>query len=108
MSSFYYTAKRVVEVAPAGFGARLVTHYWLHAAFLEEGALLRDAGRLDGIPGVLIQGGRDLGAPIDVPWQLSKMWRGSELVVADAGHGADRPGLRDAVIAAIDRFATPA
>jgi proline iminopeptidase len=25
--------------------ARLVTHYWRHAAWLEDGVLLRDAGR---------------------------------------------------------------
>jgi proline iminopeptidase len=34
--------------------ARLVTHYWRHAAFLEESQLLRDATKLNGIPGVLI------------------------------------------------------
>ncbi len=30
--------------------ARLVTHYWHHVAWLEDGALLRDAERLAGIP----------------------------------------------------------
>jgi proline iminopeptidase len=40
--------------------ARLVTHYWHHAAFLDDGALLRDAGWLAGTPGVLIRGRIDL------------------------------------------------
>ena len=31
--------------------ARLVTHYWRHNAWLDDGALLRGAGRLAGIPG---------------------------------------------------------
>ena len=31
--------------------ARLVTHYWRHAAFLEEDQLVRDAAKLNGIPG---------------------------------------------------------
>jgi proline iminopeptidase len=86
--------------------ARLVTHYWHHAAFLEDGALLRDVGRLAGIPAVLIHGRLDLSAPLDVPWQLSRAWRGSELIVIDdAGHGAGQPGMQQAVIAAINRFA---
>ncbi|WP_338145685.1 alpha/beta hydrolase [Streptomyces scabichelini] len=36
--------------------ARLVTHYWRHAGFLEDGVLLRDAGKLAGIPGVMVHG----------------------------------------------------
>ena len=32
--------------------ARLVTHYWGNAAFLEDGELIYNAGRLAGIPGV--------------------------------------------------------
>ena len=86
--------------------ARLVTHYWHHAAFLEDGALLRDAGRLAAIPGVLVHGRMDISSPLDVPWQLSQVWPGSELVVIDdAGHGTGQPGMREAVTAAIERFA---
>ena len=85
--------------------ARLVTHYWHHAAFLEDGALLRDAGRLAGIPGVLIHGRMDLSAPIDIPWQLHQAWPGSELIVVDdAAHGSGEPGIRQAVLAACRRF----
>jgi len=87
--------------------ARLVTHYWHHAAFLEDGALLRDAGRLHGIPGVLIHGRIDLSSPIDVPTQLHAAWAGSELIVIDeAGHGAGQPRVHRAVTSAIDHFAT--
>ena len=35
---------------------RICAHYFAAGAWLEEGALLRDAGRLAGIPGVLIHG----------------------------------------------------
>src|SRR2546426_651715 len=88
--------------------ARLVTHYWHHTAFLEDGALLRDAGRLAGIPGVLIHGRLDLSSPLDVPCHLSQAWPGSELrVIDDAGHGTGQRGMREAVISAIDRFAVP-
>ena len=86
--------------------ARLVTHYWHHAAFPEDGALLRDAGRLAGIPGVLVHGRMDLSSPLVVPWKLSQAWPGSQLIVIDeAGHGTGQPGMREAVIAAIDGFA---
>lgn len=87
--------------------ARLVTHYWHHAAFLEDGALLRDAGRLAGIPSVLIHGRLDLSSPVDIPTELNAAWPGSELiVVADAGHGAGQPGMEEALRTAIDRFAS--
>jgi proline iminopeptidase len=42
----------------------------LHAAWLEDGALLRDVDKLTGIPGVLIHGRLDLSTPLDIPWML--------------------------------------
>ena len=85
--------------------ARLVTHYWHHAAFLEDGALMRDAGRLSGIPGVLVHGRLDLSSPLDVAWELSRAWPGSRLIVIDdAGHGIGQSGMQEAVLAAIEGF----
>jgi proline iminopeptidase len=85
--------------------ARLVTHYWLNAAWIEDGSLLRDAGRLATIPAVLIHGRIDLSSPIDIPWQLAQRWPGSELVIVDeAGHGTGEPRLAAAVISATDGF----
>ena len=43
--------------------ARLVTHYWRHDCFLEDGVLLREAGRLAGIPGVMVHGRLDVSGP---------------------------------------------
>jgi proline iminopeptidase len=81
--------------------ARLVTHYWRHAAFLEEEALLRDAGRLNGIPGILIHGRYDVSSPLETAWRLHQNWPGSELrVVADAGHGGGSFALQ--VVAALN------
>ena len=85
--------------------ARLVTHYWRHAAFLEDGALLRGVERLSGIPAVLIHGRLDLSSPLDVPWMLAQRWKGGELVlIDDAGHTGSA-GMDVALIAATDRFA---
>jgi proline iminopeptidase len=85
--------------------ARLVTHYWRHAAWLEEGALLRGVERLAGVPGVLVHGRLDVSSPLDVPWNLARSWPGSELVIVDdAGHGGG-PSVSDALVSATDRFA---
>jgi len=68
--------------------ARLVTHYWRHAAFLEEGQLIRDASRLNGIPGALIHGRFDVSGPLSTAWQLHKRWTTTRLhILEDAGHG---------------------
>ena len=84
--------------------ARLVTHYFLHDAWLEEGQLLRDAHRLAGIPGVMIHGRRDIASPLISAWEMKGAWPTAELrIVAAGGHGG---GAMDAeVIRAIDGFA---
>ncbi len=51
--------------------ARLVTHYWRHAAWLEDGVLQREAKTLSGIPAVLIQGRLDVSGPPDIAWELA-------------------------------------
>jgi len=85
--------------------ARLVTHYVRHGAWLEDGELLRGAGTLAGIPGVLVKGRWDLQSPIGYTWALHRAWPGSELVVVDdAGHDAGNDGIVDAIVAATDRF----
>ena len=69
--------------------ARLVTHYWRHAAFLGKSQLLGNAQLLDGIPGVLIHGRYDVSSPLDTAWQLHRQWKSSRLeVIQDAGHGS--------------------
>jgi proline iminopeptidase len=85
--------------------ARLVTHYWRHACFLEEGQLVRDAPRLARIPGTLVHGRLDLSSPVDVPWQLHHRWPGSELVVVDEGRHGSGHGMLDALRHATDRGA---
>jgi proline iminopeptidase len=69
--------------------ARLVTHYWRNAGFLEDGQLLRDIGKLEGIRGILVHGQKDMSCPLDVAWALARGWKTSELRVMDAGHGND-------------------
>jgi proline iminopeptidase len=85
--------------------ARLVTHYWRHAAFLEEDQLLREASRLNGIPGALIHGRYDVSSPLETAWRLSRQWTTSRLqVLADTGHGGGETFLA-AIVDALARFA---
>ena len=84
--------------------ARIVTHYAKHNLWLEDGVLLRNAGALAGIPGVLVNGRFDFQAPLSNAWELKRAWPQAELVVVDgAGHGTDG-GIEAELIRATDRF----
>lgn len=86
--------------------ARICTHYFHHRAWLEDGILLREAGLLAGIPGVLIHGRLDLSSPLVTAWELARAWPTSDLVVIkEASHSPSDPGMSEAIIAATDRFA---
>ena len=86
--------------------ARLVTHYWRQGAWLDDGILLREAGGLAGVPGILIHGRLDIGSPLVTAWRLKQHWPGSELVLlGEAGHDARDPGMHEAIVAATERFA---
>jgi proline iminopeptidase len=87
--------------------ARLVTHYFHHNAWIEDGMLLRHASALAPIPGILIHGRLDLASPLVTAWELAQAWPQSELVlVSGAGHASTDPGMSEALMAATDRFAT--
>jgi len=84
--------------------ARIVTHYFHHNAWLEDGILLRDAHRMAGIPGVLIHGRLDLGSPVATAWALVEAWPGADLELVGTGHTGGE-GMTDRLVAATDRFA---
>ena len=86
--------------------ARLVTHYFSHGSWLEDGIVIRDAGALAGIPGVMVQGSLDLGNLLGTSWELNHAWPGSELVILGQGSHGSGPGMKEAIVAATDRFAT--
>ncbi len=85
--------------------ARIENHYFVHAGWLEEGQLLRDATRLAGIPGVIIQGRYDVATPAATAWALHQAWtRASFILVEDAGHAASEPGIQHALLDASDQL----
>ncbi|MFD8495932.1 prolyl aminopeptidase [Amycolatopsis sp. NPDC059657] len=83
---------------------RICSHYFANDCFLEDGALLREAGRLKGIPAVLIHGRLDLSGPLHTAWELAKLWPEAELaVIEDSGHtGSDE--MRARTRRALDDF----
>ncbi len=86
--------------------ARIENHYFVHGGWMDEGQLLRDAHKLKGIPGVIVQGRYDLATPPRTAWELHKAWPEAELhMIEDAGHAYDQPGILDRLIRATDRFA---
>lgn len=86
--------------------ARIECHYFVNDAFLRPDQLLAEAPRLAGIPGVIVHGRYDVICPVENAWQLHRAWPGSELhIVADAGHSATQPGIRQRLVEATDQLA---
>jgi proline iminopeptidase len=86
--------------------ARIECHYFLNRGWMDEGQLLRDADKLKGIPGAIINGRYDMVCPIESAWVLSKAWpEGDLVIVPDAGHSAYDAGISRALVAATDRLA---
>jgi proline iminopeptidase len=85
---------------------RICAHYFAHGGFLEDGALIRDAGTLAGIPGVLVQGRTDLGGPVVTAWELARAWPGSELLVIEGTGHTGSAAMQEALDAAGDRLFT--
>ena len=86
--------------------SRIENHYFVHAGWLEEGQLLRDAHKLAGIPGVIVQGRYDMATPAKTAWELHRAWPEAEFhLVDDAGHAFSEPGILAQLLAATDRFA---
>ena len=86
--------------------ARIENHYMANHGWLEEGQLLRDATKLKGIPGVIVQGRHDTCTPPIAAWKLKQAWPEVELnIIPDAGHLFSEPGNLDALVRATDRFA---
>ncbi|MEV8442594.1 prolyl aminopeptidase [Actinosynnema sp. NPDC051121] len=97
---------RVADPAWRMAFARLCAHYFGHRAWLEDGRVMRDVGRLRGIPAVLVHGRWDLQGPLGTAWELARAWPEAELVVVPgASHALSDPGMVEAVVAATDRFA---
>jgi proline iminopeptidase len=87
--------------------ARIENHFFTHDGWFGDEQLIRDAGRLQHVPGVIVQGRYDMCTPATTAWDLHRAWPEAELhLIADAGHALTEPGIVDAIVAATDRFAS--
>jgi proline iminopeptidase len=100
------TSDKFGEVDFAIAFARIENHYFVHAGWMEEGQLIRDAHRLRDIPGVIVHGRYDMPCPAKYAWALHKAWPEAEFhLIEGAGHAYSEPGILDQLVRATDRFA---
>lgn len=86
--------------------ARIENHYFVNGGFMDDGRLIANAHLLRDIPAVIVQGRYDVCTPPVTAWDLHRAWPEADFVmVPDAGHAFDEPGILDALISATDRFA---
>ena len=89
--------------------ARIVTHFVGHNGWLEDGCLLREAGLLGNIAGVMVSGRFDFQAPLGWACDLKQVWpRAAHVVVGNAGHDGSHAAVTRELIAATERFARAA
>jgi proline iminopeptidase len=82
-------------------------HYFQNNCFMRPNQLLAEAGKLEGILGVIVQGRYDLLCPPATSHALDALWPASEVrFVEGAGHSLYDPGIRDAVMKAISDLAS--
>lgn len=97
---------RFAEPAYALAFARIENHYFVNLGWFEPNQLIRDASKLRDIPAVIVQGRYDVCTPAVTAWDLHQAWPEAEfLMIPDAGHSFDEPGILNALIEATDRFA---
>jgi proline iminopeptidase len=84
--------------------ARIEAYYFANQLFLPPGGLLAHMGVLKNIPGEIVQGRYDMICPAQSAFELTAAWPVARLtLVPDAGHSALEPGVRMALIAALER-----
>jgi len=84
--------------------ARIEAHYFANNLFLPPGGLLAHMETMRQIPGEIVQGRYDMICPAKSAFDLAAAWPMARLtLVPDAGHSALEPGVRTALIAALER-----
>ncbi len=87
--------------------ARIEAHYFANRLFLPPGGLLANMQAMRTIPGEIVQGRYDMICPAQSAFDLAAAWPMARLtLVPDAGHSALEPGVRTALIAALERCRT--
>ena len=73
--------------------------------FLPPEGLLGRIDRIANIPAEIVQGRYNMVCPPETAFELAAAWPGARLtIVPDAGHSALEPGVRTALVSAVERF----
>jgi proline iminopeptidase len=87
--------------------ARIEAHYFAHGLFLPPEGLLGGMARIGRIPAEIVQGRYDMVCPARTAFDLAAAWPTARLtIIPDAGHSALEPGIRRALVAAVERLRT--
>jgi proline iminopeptidase len=85
--------------------ARIEAHYFANELFLPPEGLLGRMDRIANIRAEIVQGRYDMVCPARTAFELAAAWPAARLtVIPDAGHSALEPGVRRALVAAVERF----
>ena len=85
--------------------ARIECHYFNNDSFLRKEQLLKDAYKLENIPGVIVHGRYDVVCPLEQAFALHQAWPSAEFIIAQqSGHSATEPEIVDALIRATQKF----
>jgi len=85
--------------------ARIEAFYFAHDLFLPPEGLLGHMSRIGHLPAEIVQGRYDMVCPALTAFELAANWPAARLtLVPDAGHSALEPGVRRALVAAVERF----
>ncbi len=85
--------------------ARIEAFYFANGLFLPPEGLLGRMHRVRGLQAEIVQGRYDMVCPPRSAFELADAWPGARLtIVPDAGHSALEPGVRRALVSAVERF----
>lgn len=97
----------LLDGAHARAFARIECHFFRHRGWLDrDDQILSDMERLNGIPGVIVQGRYDIICPPASAIAVAEAWpRGAIRLIDDAGHALSEPGIAAELLRATEQYA---
>ena len=87
--------------------ARMEAHYFHKDRFIHEESLLQRLASVNHLPATIIQGRYDIVCPMITAHEVACAWpKAVFTIIPDAGHSAQEPPIRAALVAATEQFKT--